>query len=31
MRKTAPLRHLRREAMFWIVAIVVGILVFRFL
>ena len=31
MRKTDPLRHLRREAMFWIVTIVVGILVFRFL
>ena len=31
MRKTDPLRHLRREALFWIVAIVVGVVVFQWL
>ena len=31
MRKADPLRHLRREALFWIVAIVVGVLVFPWL
>ena len=31
MRKADRVRHLRREALFWAVAVLVGILVFRVL